>query len=232
MAKIAREKFKSMHNVFDEFTNRTLFKLISQGFFDGLESPISIGKEANIFTAKKGKKRVIVKIYRLETCDFNKMYDYIKEDPRYLHLRGKRRKIIFSWAQREFRNLLKAREAGIRVPTPLTFRNNILVMELIGEKEIAPRLKDAAPKNPQKFLDEIIKEIKKLYKAGLVHADLSAFNILNYKEKPIFIDFSQCSPITISRKDEFLERDITNIVNFFKKLGLKPDKEKILRDIN
>ncbi len=52
MAKVAREKFKTYQNVLDEFTIRTLFKLITQGHFDGVESPISIGKEANIFSAK------------------------------------------------------------------------------------------------------------------------------------------------------------------------------------
>ena len=78
-----KEKFKTMHNVFDEFTNRTLFKLISEGYIEGLESPISIGKEANIFSAKrKDSSRVIVKIYRLENCDFNKMDDYIKKNPK------------------------------------------------------------------------------------------------------------------------------------------------------
>ncbi len=231
MPKISREKFKSRHNVFDEFTNRTLFRLISQGHFDGLESPIFIGKEANIFSAKKGKKKIIVKIYRLETCDFNKMYDYIKEDPRYLTLSGKRRKIIFSWVQREFRNLLIAREAGVKVPTPLTFMNNILVLEFIGDDTVAPQLKDSYPKEPKKFFNDIINNVRKLYKAGLVHADLSAFNILNYKEKPVFIDFSQSSSIKISRKDEFLERDIRNIVNFFKKIGLNEDKDKIKQKI-
>ena len=72
---MTQDKFKTMHNVFDNFTNLTVFKLISQGHFDGLESPVSIGKEANIFTAKKGEGRVIAKIYRLEACDFNRMYD-------------------------------------------------------------------------------------------------------------------------------------------------------------
>ena len=231
MPKITREKFKSMHNVFDDFTNRTLFRLISQGHFDGLESPISIGKEANIFSAKKGNKKVMVKIYRLETCDFNKMYDYIKEDPRYTDLKGKKRKIIFSWVQREFRNILKAREAGVRVPTPITFKNNIFVMEFIGDEEAAPKLKDLYPKHPQEFLDEIVNNMRKLYKAGLVHADLSSFNILNYKDKPVLIDFSQASPLIISRTEEFLERDIRNIVNFFKKTGLNPNNEKIKKMI-
>ena len=175
------EKFQVMHNVFDEFTNRTIFKLISEGYFDGLESAIALGKEANIFSAKKGEDRVMVKIYRLEACDFNRMYDYIKQDPRYADLKGKKREIIFSWVQREYRNLLKAREAGVRVPTPFTFKNNVLVLEFIGKgNDIAPRLVTQKPKNPNRFFEEIVINIKKLYKAGLVHADLSAFNILNF----------------------------------------------------
>lgn len=226
------DKFKVKHNVFDEFTNRTLFKLISAGHFDGLESPIKIGKEANIFSAKKGDKRVMVKIYRLESCDFNRMFDYIKGDPRYVGLKGKRRKIIFAWVQREYRNLLKAREAGVRVPTPITFKNNILVLEFIGkEGHVAPMVKDQKPKDPEKFLEKIIENIRKMYKAGLVHADLSAFNILSLDEKPVFIDFSQSSTIKNTSAKEFLERDIRNIVIFFRKLGLKLDEEEIKEKI-
>lgn len=231
MPKITREKFKTRHNVFDDFTNRTIFKLISQGHFDGLQSPILIGKEANVFSAKKGNDNIIVKIYRLEACDFNKMYDYIKEDPRYLNLKGKKRKIIFSWVQREFRNLMKAREAGVKVPKPITFINNILVMEYIGDKDPARQLKDQIPENPQKFFNEIIDQMQKLHEAGLVHADLSPFNILIHNEKPVFIDFSQTSPTNISRADEFLRRDITNVSRFFEKQGMKIDQNKIFAKI-
>jgi len=228
-----KEKFKTMHNVFDEFANRTLFKLISEGYFEGLESPISIGKEANIFSAvRKDGSRVMVKIYRLEACDFNRMYDYIREDPRYMDLKGKKRKIIFAWVQREYRNLLKAREGNVSVPTPLTFKNNILVLEFIGKgAEIAPRLIVQKPKNPKEFLGKILENIKKLYRAGLVHADLSPFNILNNDEEPVFIDFSQTTILESSRAEEFLERDIRNVCNFFKKLGLKLDEEKIKKKI-
>lgn len=231
MATYGNEKMKTMHNVFDEFANKAIYKLIKQGHLDGLQSPISIGKEANIFSAKKGDTRVIVKIYRLETCDFNRIYDYIKEDPRYQTLSGKKRRIIFAWVQREFRNLLKAREAGVSVPTPYTFVGNIIVMELIGSDSIAPKLKDSPPEKPEEFLEKIVENMRKLYKAGLVHADLSPFNILNDNEKPVLIDFSQCTTKEASRAEEFLERDIKNITNFFKKLGLNPDKEKIKQQI-
>lgn len=216
-----REEFKTMHDVFDEFTNRNLFKLISQGHFRGLESPISIGKESNVFSAlTKDDRRVMVKIYRLETCDFNRMYDYIKGDVRYTSIKKSKRHIIFTWVQREYRNLLKAREAGVSVPTPMTFLHNILVLEFIGnEDSLAPMLKDRKPKNPKDFLDKIIENMRKLHKAGLVHADLSGFNILNYNEVPVFIDFSQATSLEDSRAQEYVERDIRNICVFFRKLG-------------
>ncbi len=227
------EKFKTMHNVFDEFTNRNIFKLISEGYFEGLESPISIGKEANIFSAKrKDGSRVMVKIYRLEACDFNRMYDYIREDPRYINLRGKKRKIIFNWVQREYRNLLKAKEAKVSAPNPLAFKENILVLEFVGREDIiAHRLSVDKPKNAKRFFDKVIENMKKLYRAGLVHADLSPFNILNNNEEPVFIDFSQATTLNSSSAQDFLERDIRNVCNFFVKLGLKLDKEKILKKI-
>ena len=228
-----KEEFKTWGDVFDQFTSKTLYKMITQGHFEGLESPISIGKESNVFSAiKKDGTRVMVKIYRLETCDFNRMFDYIKDDPRFIKLRRGKRNIIFTWVQREFRNLLKAREAGLNVPTPMAFTNNVLVLEYIGDEGyIAPKLKDGIPKNPNDFFEKILTNVKKLYKAGLVHADLSAFNILNHNEIPVFIDFSQCSPIESSRAMEFLQRDIRNISSFFRKLGLKIDEEKIKEQI-
>lgn len=225
------EKFKTLKNVFDLFTERNLFKLISQGYFDGLLSPLKIGKEANIFTARSGDSLRIVKIYRLETCDFNRMYDYIKADPRYTGLKNKRRDVIFAWAHREFRNLLKAREADIRVPTPYAFSNNILVMEYIGDEAPAPQLIKAQPENPESFFKELIRQMKKLYSAGLVHADLSGFNVLNFNEKPVLIDMSQTTPLNNSRAQEFLKRDIKNTSTLFRKWGVDIDEEKIYNEI-
>jgi len=227
--KIGKEKFKVWGDVFDEFTHDTIVRLITQRYFDGLESPISIGKEANLFSAQCDDKRVIVKIYRLETCNFNKMYEYIKADPRYIDLKGKKRKLILNWVEREYRNLQKARAIGIPVPMPITLLNNVLVLEFIGEDgDIAPKLKDKKPKKSRIFFNEILSNIKKLYEAGYVHADLSGFNILNYNERPVFIDFSQATPLENPRSNEFLERDIHNICSFFNKHGVSADEKKIL----
>ncbi len=226
----SREEWKIYENVFDKFTINLLKKLSSQGYFEELETPIALGKEANVFIArKKDDSKVIVKIYRLENCNFNKMLTYIKQDERYYNLKRNKRNIVFNWVQREYRNLLFAREV-IRVPTPIVFKDNIIVMELIGEP-IAPQLKNMAPKNPKTFMKNVLKQIKLLWKQGLVHGDLSAFNILNNEDNPIFIDFSQGTLTKSNDSLDLLRRDLKNINSFFKKLNISFDEEKVFSDI-
>ena len=233
MAKITREKFKTYGNVFDEFTLRNLFKLNSQGYFEDFLTPVALGKESNVFSAiRKDGKKVIVKIYRLENCDFNKMYDYIKADNRYTNISRSRRNIIFAWTQREFRNLHKARELGVNVPVPLHFYHNILIEEFIGNENPAPKLKDYFPEDIDNFFKLLMNEMKKLHKGGLVHGDLSSFNILNHKEKPCLIDFSQSTEKKSPNYDELLKRDIKNIAAFFNKHKYKVTEEEIFDLIN
>tara|TARA_Y100000310_G_scaffold89923_1_gene87119 strand:- start:72806 stop:73513 length:708 start_codon:yes stop_codon:yes gene_type:complete len=226
-----QERFRTIKGVFDAFTNRTLFKLQSQGVFDELVSPIFVGKESNVFSAIKGNKKVIVKIYRMQNCNFNKMYDYIRKDTRYLFMKNHKRDIILAWVQREFKNLIKADKSGARVPEALGWKNNIVVEEFIGDQEPAPPLKDQYPENPKKFFDDIVKQTRKMYLAGLIHGDLSSFNILNHKEKPVIIDFSQATLTKTPNSEELLERDVKNIVKFFKKLGVKANIEETLLKI-
>jgi len=226
-----QERFKTIKGVFDEFTNRTLFELESKGAFDELASPLKVGKESSVFVARKDGKRIIVKIYFLQRANFLKMFDYIRKDPRYQYLQQHRRQIILAWAQREFKNLHRAMEAGIRSPKPLNWQNHIIIEEFIGDEEPAPPLKDAPPEDPKKFYGEVIKSMAKLYTAGLIHGDLSSFNILNHKEKPYFIDFSQATMTKAPNSNELLVRDVENIVRYFQKLGVKADAEEAMRRI-
>jgi RIO kinase 1 len=238
MVKKSHERWNTYQQVFDEHTLRNIFKLSSQGHFAALESTIAIGKEAKIFSAKRdasseSQDNVIVKIYLLETFDFNKMYEYIRYDPRYVSLKRQRRKIIFAWCQREFRNLLKLRESGIRVPKPITFVDNLLVMEQINSEEgIAPKLKDSHIENPTEFFNKLALSMKKMYNdAGLVHGDLSSFNILNKDQEPVIIDVSQSIPVDTITANELLKRDIRNVVNFFKKQGVDTSEEILYKYI-
>lgn len=223
---VTREKFKVYKNVFDEFTLQSLNKLKGQRHFDEIESPISIGKEANIFSASKGNDTVILKIYRVTACDFRGMYDYLKYDPRYTKIRRSLRQVIFAWVQREYHNLLIARKAGVAVPTPYACHNDIIVMEMIGEP--APKLKDLKPKDPEAFFNASIEYVTLLWKANLVHADLSAFNILNHNDHPVFIDFSQSTPTTNQRAEEYLFRDLNNVCKHFSGLGVHKDPYELM----
>ena len=209
------EKHKTRNNVFDAFTERNLFQLASRGLFDEETlSPVMIGKEANIFRAKSLSGWVIIKIYRLETCDFNRMYEYLVVDPRYGSLNKKRRETIFTWCRREYANLLKAREAGVAVPAVYANRANILVMESIGGQTPAPQLKDATIRDPLRLGDRIIELLTLLWnEAKLSHGDLSRFNILYDRGEPVFIDFSQAVPTESPNAHELLERDARNLAS-------------------
>lgn len=224
--KKTREEWKTYGNVFDQFTMRNLFKLESQGYFKGLVSAYRMGKEANVFIAGGAEKDVMVKIYRLENCNFNKMSGYLSQDERYENMKGQRRKIIFSWVQREYRNLLKAREV-IRVPTPLAVKDNIVVMEMIGDDEPSQELKDQRPEDPEAFLEEVLSMMRRLKDHGLVHGDLSPFNILVHEESPVFIDFSQATTTKSQGWEELLRRDVENVCKHFAKLGVERDPEEV-----
>lgn len=219
-----KEKFRTVENVFDQSTLRGLFKLASQGYFEELKSPLSVGKESNVFSARtKDNKEVCIKIYRINAADFHQMYRYLKADPRYNWLQQQKRKIITTWAKREFRNLHRAREFHIRVPKPIALYSNILVMEMIGSP--AQKLKNAPPKDPKAFYKLAKKEIENLYnKAQIIHADLSEYNILNDNEKPVLIDLSHGIRPDYPNAEELLERDKSTIDKYFKKKGVSITK--------
>ena len=226
---INKEEWKVYGNVFSKHSLELLFKMSSQGYFENLESPVSVGKEANVFTAiTKDRERIIAKIYRLENCNFSKMREYLITDPRYVSTTKNSRMIIFTWVQREYRNLMIAREV-IKVPRPIAFKDNVVLMEFIGDTDPAPELKGHPAADPKKFYAKVITNMNKLYSKGLIHGDLSPFNILNYNEEPVFIDFSQGTMKDATNAEELLRRDITNICTYFRKyFTIKKDEEEKL----
>ncbi len=232
------EDAKLYLKVLDAPTIRTLMRLSNAGYFDELLFPISEGKEAVVFcgTTRDGEY-VAVKIYRVNMKTFQSIKEYIIGDPRFYV--GKRRTVvIFQWVRKEFRNLLRAMEVGVRVPNPIVYKKNVLVMEFIGDGKIpAPILKNAPPERPEVWFKEIKGYIEKLAKRGkMVHADLSEFNILNYHEEPVIIDWGQAVLVDHPRFYEFLRRDIRNIFRYFRKLGVNTGSEeefylKVIEDV-
>jgi len=228
------QEFKVYKDVFDSSTINSVWRLITQGKIEGLESPIKIGKESNVFSAlNKQNERLAVKIYRINAADFNKMYNYLAPDRRFRIVKNKRQ-IIMTWARREFINMEKAWQSGVSVPKPIAVNENVLIMEFIGEKENPvsyPLLKNYR-ENLDKIFESLLDSLKKLYQtAKLVHGDLSEYNILIRDSEPVIIDLSHAVPLNSPIAEELLIRDVKNTCNFFIKHGLKIDKEDILNKI-
>ena len=106
-------------------------------------------------------------------------------------------------------------------------------MQYIGSAyKPAPMLKDYPLKYPKKTFDELISFVSKMYKKSqMVHADLSAFNILMFRNKPYLIDLGQAVLLEHPNATEFLRRDISNLVTYFKKYNVNADENKIFEKI-
>ncbi|MFA5382119.1 MAG: serine protein kinase RIO [Candidatus Micrarchaeia archaeon] len=223
--------------VFDIPTLKELSRLIGKRVFDTLDHPIAIGKEAKVFRATKetvnGKKTYLaVKIFRIETSSFDKMTDYLKGDPRFDRVKKRKLEIIKAWTRKEYMNLKIAYNAKINVPKPIGYTRNILIMQFLGQKgEPYPTLQEYGPLDAKEEFKQLIKDMKKLYEIGLVHGDLSPFNILQTPKGLYIIDVGQAVILKHPKAQEFLERDVRNIINYFKKFGIKKTPEELLEYI-
>lgn len=226
---------RTFAKVFDRQTLDTIQDLAQKGHFDVLEHIVSTGKEAHVFAATdlSGKTRA-VKIYKKETTDFKRMGEYIIGDHRFGKVKMDIRNLVYAWAKKEFKNMLEATHAKLNVPLPLAFKDNIVVMEFIGENEKpAPRLKDTKPTIGQleKYYGQTVDFMARFYLAGLVHSDLSEYNMLVKGDELWVIDFAQAVAISHPKSREFFERDVLNLATYFSKRGINTNYEKMYADV-
>ncbi len=228
-----REWNKIWQKVFDHYTLHNLFRVMLKSNLEGLEGVVNLGKEAVVFKAvtRDGKPRA-VKVYRVETSNFKRMHDYVKGDPRFQNVPKNKRKLVETWCQKEYKNLLIAKKARAHVPKPHASSGNVLVMDFIGGKFGAPLIKDAEIDDPEQAFWQIAEDMKRMYRNELVHSDLSEFNILYWKKRPWIIDFAQGMLLKHPKAEEFLERDCSNVVKFFRKFGVKATKEELCKFIS
>lgn len=214
-----------MEEVFDKTTLMAVYNLLNHGVISQIFGVIKSGKESRIYAGiGSGENRIAIKIYLTTSAEFKKgMIPYIVGDPRFKVVKKDSRSLAYLWAQKEFKNLQKAYETGIRVPKPLHVEKNILVMEFIGEDDVAaPTLKEMSPNNPSGMYKVLLGYVRTLYrKAKLVHGDLSEYNIMNMHGKPIIFDMSQAVSVEHPLARQFLLRDLNGLNRFFKKLGVK-----------
>lgn len=227
---------KTGNEIFDKITLETLYKLANQGYIDILNGAISTGKEANVLTGITDEEKFIaVKIYRIATSDFKKMDYYLKGDPRFNVKTKNKRKIIYSWVTKEFKNLTRLHNAGVNVPEPITSSNNVLLIEFIGDNKGNPAqpVKNQPPQNPNEFWNKLLIQLKTFVNdAKLIHGDLSNYNILNLNEEPVIIDVSQSVVLDNPISKELLERDINTLVREYTKLGVETSFKEVWEYVN
>ncbi|MCD4740068.1 serine protein kinase RIO [archaeon] len=225
-----KEQRKIFKDVFDKSTIDAIWKLIRKKELDGLDYLISTGKEANVFRVLLKEKPRACKIYRYETTSFPNMGEYIQGDPRF-EIRKNRRDLIKAWCKKEFKNLELARNAGCRVPRPYAAHSNVLIMQFIGDKEAAPTLKETILDDYKSAFWMIANDLKKMYQAGLIHADLSEYNVLIWKGETWIIDMGQSVLLSHPKAKEFLKRDIKNMIKYFKEHGIKYTEKELHKHI-
>ncbi|EAL67194.1 hypothetical protein DDB_G0280431 [Dictyostelium discoideum AX4] len=221
---VDKEDRATTEQVLDPRTRLMLFKMINKGAFSEINGCISTGKEANVYHAfTPNEEERAVKVYKTSILVFKDRDRYVTGEFRFRRGYSKHnpRKMVKVWAEKEFRNLTRLKNAGIPCPTPLILRNHILVMTFIGKDGYAaPRLKDATV-SQEKFgviyLD-CIKMMRTLFhKCRLVHADLSEYNMLYYKNQLYIIDVSQSVEHDHPHSLDFLRMDCSNVTDFFRK---------------
>jgi RIO kinase 1 len=241
------DQFKLEESVFDEATYGALYKLVQDGHIDAFGGPISTGKEANVYNALAGDhearraseqpsgdgeeprgQEVAVKIYRINASDFREMGEYLEGDPRFEKVANNKKAVVMAWVRKEFANLDRALAAGVRVPEPVAVERNVLVMEYLGTAEgRAKRLTEVHVENPETAYEVIREYMTRLYDAGIVHGDLSEFNIVVQDSQLYIIDVGQAVTVHHPNSDDFLDRDCENVANFFARQGVETSGEQL-----
>lgn len=233
--KLLKERKKIAGYVLDEPTLLVLWEMLNKRIISSLDYPVASGKEAVVFRATVGEEfegegeYVAVKVYKIETSDFVRMQEYIKGDPRFFGVKNVKREIVYAWTRKEFRNLQICADAGVPAPAPYLFKNNVLLMQFLGEEGIPDSLLvDVGSTNPEKDCDALLEYVKKLYGRRFVHGDISEFNVLMHRDVPYLIDVGQGVLLDHPKAEEFLRRDVGNILRYFGGYGIEKDVEEVV----
>ncbi|XP_017021289.1 serine/threonine-protein kinase RIO1 [Drosophila kikkawai] len=224
--------------VMDPRTRMILFKLLNRGLIQEINGCISTGKEANVYHAvsKDGGDEYAIKIYKTSILVFKDRDKYVSGEFRFRHgyCKHNPRKMVRTWAEKEMRNYLRMRNAGVPVPEPILLRSHVLVMRFCGRDGWpAPKLKDVeltTSKARELYRDCVVIMWRIYNQCRLVHADLSEFNILLQDGQLVIIDVSQAVEHDHPHSFDFLRKDCTNISEFFRKRAVATMTVKELFD--
>jgi RIO kinase 1 len=204
--------------------------LLEEGFIDTVVRQLMSGKEAMVYVVRLGDETFCAKIYKESNQrSFRQAVDYTEnrqvKNSRQARAMAKGTKFgrqaqEAAWQSAEVDALYRLAAAGVRVPKPHNFCEGVLLMELVTDAngDAAPRLNDIqmSAQEAKKHHASLIKEVVRMLCAGVVHGDLSEFNILMAADGPVIIDLPQAVDAAgNNHAQRMLLRDVNNLRQYF-----------------
>jgi RIO kinase 1 len=204
--------------------------LLEDGLIDEVVSPLMSGKEADVFVVRCGRELRCAKIYKDSIKrSFKKAAQYTEGRKERNSRRARamekgsrfgRRQQEESWQNAEVDALYKLSRCGVRVPQPYGCHDGVLLMELITDDSghVAPRLSEVTMSAEQAREDHalVMRYVVRMLCAGLVHGDLSEFNVLVNEEGPVIIDLPQAVDAAANNNARaMLERDVKAMTDYY-----------------
>lgn len=207
-------------------TPASLQPLIEDGIIDEVVRSLKSGKEATVYIVRCGTELRCAKVYRdMAQRSFQRRVQYQEgrrvRGSREMRAMGKstrfgRKRQEHEWKNTEVDALYRLVAAGVRVPKPFGYFNDVLIMELVTDAsgEPAPRLGEVelSPETAREYHGFLVRQIVRMLSLGLIHGDLSEFNVLVGSEGPVIIDLPQVVDAAGNNAAfAMLERDVNNI---------------------
>jgi len=209
---------------------KKLKPLYEDGIVDEVLSQLMSGKEATVYVVRCGKDIRCAKVYKeAHKRSFKKAVEYQEGRRGRNSRRGRamenksnygRKQQEEAWQNAEIDALYRLADAGVRVPQPYGCFDGVLLMELITDAggNVAPRLNDVHLTQEQAMEDHtsIMNDVARMLSVGVIHGDLSEFNVLLDEHGPVIIDLPQAVDASGNNNAKtMLERDVNNMTNYY-----------------
>ena len=210
--------------------NKRMQALIDEGLIDTVVRQLMSGKEAMVFVVRNGDETICAKVYKeAHKRSFRQAVDYTENrkvrNSRQARAMAKgtsfgREQQEAAWQSAEIDALHRLAAAGVRVPRPLNFHDGVLLMELVADADghAAPRLNDLpfGAEDARRHHATLLGEVVRMLCAGVIHGDLSEFNVLLAADGPVLIDLPQAVDAAgNNHAPRMLLRDVDNLRQFF-----------------